>query len=66
MNCKNKRAREYVTGQFLFYPIEPYLLYLSKPVPLLAQGVLVDGNYILILKEGFGLRADMPEVIGHE
>lgn len=40
--------------------------YLSEPVPLLAQGVLVDGYYIFILKKSFGFGADVSEVIGHE
>jgi hypothetical protein len=42
------------------------ITYLSETVALLAQGVLVDGNYILILKQSFGLRADLSQIVGHE
>lgn len=44
----------------------PLLLYLEKLVSLLAQGVLVDGNHLLVLEQPLGLGADVPQVVGHE
>ena len=46
-------------------PITPSTTHLLESLSLFAQGVLVDGQYILVLQQSLGFSTDVPQVHRH-